>query len=220
MILEAITQGPGAQGIQTYVLEIALILLGAFLLGYLFRYFLNDKMKKRMKELEAAAAKNDDTEELEKLRSEHAQVVSQLEQKLEQTNARLGDVLSSKMDLERQLENAKNTPAEPATPPVENEPQVVSPSVLTNSSPDPLRKIEGIGPKIESLLHDGGIKSFADLSQSSPDAIRKVLVSAGANYAVHDPSTWPEQAQLAVDEKWDELADLQAHLKGGKRKKS
>jgi len=33
---------------------------------------------------------------------------------------------------------------------------------------------------------------------------------------MHDPSTWPNQSQLAADGKMDELKILQDNLKGGK----
>jgi hypothetical protein len=34
---------------------------------------------------------------------------------------------------------------------------------------------------------------------------------------MHTPTTWPQQAKLAADGKWDELKKLQDELKGGKK---
>ena len=82
--------------------------------------------------------------------------------------------------------------------------------------PDDLKKIEGIGPKIASLLNDAGIHTFAALAETRPDAIREILMAAGERFRIHDPSTWPDQARLAADGKWDELEKLQDILDGGR----
>lgn len=81
---------------------------------------------------------------------------------------------------------------------------------------DDLKKIEGIGPKIADLLNEAGIVSFADLAGSTPEAIQEILDKAGSKFNVHSPATWPAQAQLAADGKWDELKTLQDELIGGR----
>lgn len=83
---------------------------------------------------------------------------------------------------------------------------------------DDLTKIEGIGPKIAQLLNEDGIKSFADLAKAKSAKLKAVLEKAGARYRIHDPSTWAEQAKLALKGEWEKLAALQVELKGGKRK--
>lgn len=88
----------------------------------------------------------------------------------------------------------------------------------TAKKADDLKKIEGIGPKIASLLKADGILSFADLSKAKMEQLQAILKAAGPRFKMHQPTTWPEQAQLAADAKWDELASLQEELKGGKRK--
>lgn len=86
--------------------------------------------------------------------------------------------------------------------------------------PDDLTKIEGIGPKIAGLLTEGGIATFAQLAKADIERIREILVAAGSRYRMADPTTWPEQAQLAADGKWDELEKLQDILDGGRRPES
>ncbi len=81
---------------------------------------------------------------------------------------------------------------------------------------DDLTAIEGIGPKISELLQQAGIRTFADLAASTPERIREILTAAGNRYKVHDPTTWPQQAKLAAEGKWDELKALQDQLHGGK----
>lgn len=81
---------------------------------------------------------------------------------------------------------------------------------------DDLKLVEGVGPKIEGLLHDAGIKTWADLAGSDTDRLKAILDEAGSQYNMHDPSTWAKQAQLAHDGNWEELETYQEHLKGGK----
>jgi large subunit ribosomal protein L21 len=83
---------------------------------------------------------------------------------------------------------------------------------------DDLKMIEGIGPKIAEHLNAAGIVSFADLAATTADKVREILAEAGPRYASHDPETWPEQAKLAADGKFDELKAWQEKLDGGKEK--
>lgn len=81
---------------------------------------------------------------------------------------------------------------------------------------DDLKKIEGIGPKIEELLNAAGISSFAALAGTSSDKVKEVLSAAGARYAAHDPTTWPKQADMANKGEWEALEKWQDELDGGK----
>ena len=81
---------------------------------------------------------------------------------------------------------------------------------------DDLTKIEGIGPKINELLQDAGIASYADLAGTSPERIKEILSEAGGQFASHDPTTWPAQSEMARDGKWDELKTWQVQLDGGR----
>lgn len=79
--------------------------------------------------------------------------------------------------------------------------------------PDDLKKIEGIGPKIASTLVEAGIATFADLAKTKPAAISEIIAGVRGN---HVTDTWPAQAKLAADGKWDELKKWQDELDGGK----
>ncbi|NOX64154.1 MAG: hypothetical protein GXP42_19790 [Chloroflexi bacterium] len=85
--------------------------------------------------------------------------------------------------------------------------------------PDDLKTIEGIGPKISRILQDQGIDTFQRLAQTDAATLRHILDEAGIG-KIADPSTWPEQAALAAEGKWDELKALQNELKGGRRVRS
>ena len=79
-----------------------------------------------------------------------------------------------------------------------------------------LKTVEGIGPKIEKLLKDNGMPDLAALAVATEGRLREILAEAGSRYRMHDPSTWPEQATLAVTGEWDKLQELQDRLKGGR----
>lgn len=81
---------------------------------------------------------------------------------------------------------------------------------------DDLKKIEGIGPKLASILTENGIDTFKKLSAASVSSLEKILQSAGPRYKMFKPGSWPTQAKLAADGKWDELKKLQDKLDGGK----
>lgn len=85
------------------------------------------------------------------------------------------------------------------------------------SKKDNLKKIEGIGPKIEKLLNEAGVFTFSDLAKAKKTLLKEVLANAGSRFKMHDPTTWAEQAKLAAKGEWEKLDVLQKELKGGKR---
>ena len=93
---------------------------------------------------------------------------------------------------------------------------VSSSSASSGSLEDDLKKVEGIGPKIEEILKAAGIKTFAKLSETDASAIKEILKAAGPRFASKVPGTWPKQAGLAAAGKWDELKKWQDELDGGK----
>jgi len=84
------------------------------------------------------------------------------------------------------------------------------------AKPEDLKVVEGIGPKIESLLKNAGIKNWTELASTEVSRIQDILTSAGDRYRLADPGTWPKQAELAAAQKWTELKEYQDFLSGGK----
>jgi predicted flap endonuclease-1-like 5' DNA nuclease len=95
-------------------------------------------------------------------------------------------------------------------------PKAPAKAAATATAGDDLKKIEGIGPKIEAILKEAGLPTFAAVADSNAVAIREILSAAGPRYNSHDPETWAAQAALARDGKWDELKKWQDELNGGK----
>jgi len=77
---------------------------------------------------------------------------------------------------------------------------------------DDLTLIEGIGPKVNKLLNKADIFTFEQLAATNIEKLQVILASSGI--FLTDPSTWPEQAQLAAAGRWTELQALQEELKG------
>jgi predicted flap endonuclease-1-like 5' DNA nuclease len=96
---------------------------------------------------------------------------------------------------------------------VEPEPEILI-SEEEAPIPDDLKLIEGIGPKISSLLQEAGITTFVQLANTDISTIDEIIDTAGITMA--DPSSWPKQAKLAADGEWDALEKFQDELKGGR----
>ncbi|TDU43371.1 LSU ribosomal protein L21P [Gelidibacter sediminis] len=83
---------------------------------------------------------------------------------------------------------------------------------------DDLKKIEGAGPKAAEALIAAGVDTFAKLADMKPEAISEILTEASSRLAHIVTDTWPKQAKLAADGKWDELQVYQEKLDGGVEK--
>jgi predicted flap endonuclease-1-like 5' DNA nuclease len=94
-----------------------------------------------------------------------------------------------------------------------------SPASIRNPLPQDLQKVEGIGPRIATLLIEHDIYDLADLAQTPVERLREILSASGRRYNIADPATWPEQAALGAEGAWDALSALQANLKAGRRRK-
>jgi predicted flap endonuclease-1-like 5' DNA nuclease len=81
---------------------------------------------------------------------------------------------------------------------------------------DDLKIIEGIGPKINELLNENGITTFAHLANTSVEELKAILEKGGSRFTIHNPTNWPNQAELARDGKMEELEVLKEELINGK----
>tara|TARA_R110002051_G_scaffold324988_2_gene425028 strand:- start:14928 stop:15485 length:558 start_codon:yes stop_codon:yes gene_type:complete len=79
-----------------------------------------------------------------------------------------------------------------------------------------LKIVEGIGPKIEAMFQDAGIKTWQKLSDTNVADCQKILDSGGNRYKIHDPSSWPMQAKMCYEGKWAQLQKWQVEHKAGK----
>lgn len=184
-------------------------------------------------ELEAARA------ELASLNDTHAGEIASCEEKLADAEAEIGllrakievheapiievesaesdvTVLHPKVDAgASELESAPVSPAAVESAAVAAPVETAAPPPV--GPPDDLKKVEGIGPKIEGILHAAGITTFSKLAGTSVAALEKIVREDGGIRVAY-PDTWPQQAGLAAADKWDELTRFQDTLKGGRRR--
>ncbi|MBT8305528.1 MAG: 30S ribosomal protein S2 [Maribacter sp.] len=80
---------------------------------------------------------------------------------------------------------------------------------------DNLTKIEGIGPKAAEALVNADMDTYAKLAKGKADEIKEILTAASSRMAHLDPTSWPKQAKMAAEGKWDELKEWQDNAKGG-----
>jgi len=101
---------------------------------------------------------------------------------------------------------------------VGQEPQATAVAPLPLDSPtepDDLQRIEGIGPKISSILTAAGIVTFAQLANTDVAQLNKI-VREDAGIRIANPTSWPQQAQLAAAGDWAGLQTLQDRLIAGR----
>ncbi|MDO6492840.1 MAG: 50S ribosomal protein L21 [Cellulophaga sp.] len=113
------------------------------------------------------------------------------------------------------IENILASGAKKAAPKKEAAPKAEAKKAAPKKSAkaDDLKKVEGIGPKIAETLAAAGISTFAELAKTDAAKISEIIADVRGN---HVTDTWPAQAKLAADGKWDELKKWQDELDGGK----
>ena len=84
---------------------------------------------------------------------------------------------------------------------------------------DDFSHLDGVGPKISATLRSAGVKTFAKLAAKEVDDIKKILVAKNPSLLrLSDPTTWPEQAGMAADGRWENLKALKEGLKERRRR--
>ena len=126
----------------------------------------------------------------------------------------LGRSEPAETDAPRVEQKSTQAVSEPAPQPVVDESRVAE-VVETPVKPDDLVIIEGIGPKIASVLQENGITTFAQLAAADVASLRAILLAASLRLA--DPATWPDQARLAAEGRWSDLQAMQNGLRAGRK---
>ncbi|MCM4155572.1 50S ribosomal protein L21 [Gramella sp. AN32] len=133
------------------------------------------------------------------------------------TEILIGDITidgKKKSDSKKSEPKKEDKKAAPKAAPKKEESKKAAPK--KSAKADDLKKIEGAGPKAAEALVNAGVDTFAKLSKKSSEEIKEILTNESSSLAHLDPETWPKQAKLAADGKWDELKQLQDDLNGGK----
>ena len=69
---------------------------------------------------------------------------------------------------------------------------------FVNLERNDLKIIEGIGPKIESLLKVGHINNWEELAEAPLERIEKILEDGGDRFKLAIPASWSIQAKYAL----------------------
>ncbi len=106
--------------------------------------------------------------------------------------------LASKGDWQglMKLNEKQRAAAKPAAPRTE---------AAAAAPPDDLTQINGIGPRISSILNDGGITTYADLQRANTGELRQIIAVGGA-LPPSSLESWPTQAAYAAKGDWSGLA--------------
>jgi predicted flap endonuclease-1-like 5' DNA nuclease len=78
---------------------------------------------------------------------------------------------------------------------------------------DDLTQLSGIGPRMSSILAEGGVTSYDGLQHTSTDELRRI-VSAGGVLPPSSLETWPTQASYASKGDWRGLTEYNKRRRG------
>ncbi len=98
--------------------------------------------------------------------------------------------------------------AVPTPPPAPEPPKKVG--AWAKLKEDNLQFIEGIGPKMNEVLNDNGVSTWAKLADQDRDSLKAILAKYGDKYQIIEPGDWPRQAKFATDGDWDGLIKYQS----------
>ncbi len=182
------------------------------------------KIKKKLRSLQASledfkfqkSIANDMLQEQLELWDEHLKPYEQVYDRAKKKVKNRKKTISVLKKIVKQSKNKKKKPSKSRESgkknPVPAPARSASPAIKENN----LKKIEGIGPKIEELLKAAGIRTFSDLAATPVSKLKEILNAAGSRFQMHQPDTWPAQGDLAAQGMWQELEELQNKLNGGK----
>ncbi len=194
----------------THILEIIVMLLVAAILGFLIAWFLKKNKIEEMKAYIAALEEKNSRMQVDFRKNE--QLLIECQTRRAQKEKSLKECEEEIQRLKQELlekEKKEHVEAQVHTTQPDKKPEEIK--------DDDFTIIEGIGPKISSILKNVGITSFEDLSGLAKERILEILIEAeGTSYNRFDPGTWPQQAKLAAENKMEELREWQDKLKGGK----
>lgn len=80
--------------------------------------------------------------------------------------------------------------------------------------PQDLKRIEGIGPKIDAALKAQGYPTYASVAAATEDELRAAIKAEGVRFAP-SASSWARQAQFLAEGDEDGLKEFQDYLVGG-----
>ena len=192
---------------MSHTLEVCLWLLVAFLLGVLLGYIIWYKWRRMYLELQREHERL--SSQHRNLEKEHADLkykYEELEKDYQKKRTKVSALEGDVTILTNKLKACEEGQGQGKT--------AMGVAPLTGEKDD-LKKVEGIGPKIEELCNGIGIYTWRQLADTSVETLQKMLDDAGPRFQIANPGTWPKQAEMAANGEWDKLQEYQDFLDGG-----
>jgi len=192
-----------------------------FLMGLLTGWYLRAGSKKRIKELEQKLSQ--ERSQNYDIRKDLRKCDAETDQLKKRTSKLLKEI--EELDKGKQIINPLSAGVSEKAISVDGGLQDKQAAISSESSKDNfallldtnLQVIEGIGPRLESLLQENGIIRWSDLANKSTGELRALLDKHGNRYEVVNPDAWPKQAQMASKRDFDRLINFQ-HANDGSSK--
>lgn len=155
---------------------------------------------------------------------EQKNVISKIEnealkykEQIDLLQAKIGENNQLISDLQREIDRLKaaNIDIKQVSNFVASAP-LASVAVAKSNLVENLEKVKGIGPKINKLLHEHGVVNFSILAKTSTERLQEILNIGGADFTIHDPSTWAHQGDLIARGKLDEFEEYAHSITAGK----
>lgn len=136
-----------------------------------------------------------------------------LQQQNQQLQTALAAAKHTISELETSLQQTQTFLSEhppiPASPIAETQPATLPTVTLT----DDLTRLKGIGPRLEQIMHEAGIITYAQLTRMTGKELAATLEPSGILFSRAIVDSWPIQAKLAAEGKWEELRKYKSNLK-------
>jgi predicted flap endonuclease-1-like 5' DNA nuclease len=101
----------------------------------------------------------------------------------------------------------------------EKEQKITALKAKERAMQDDFTHLDGVGPKISATLRSAGVKTFTKLAAKEVDDLRGILVAENPSLLrLSDPTTWPEQAEMAAEGRWETLKTLQEGIRERRRR--
>lgn len=204
--------------LANHSIEITFFLTISFLAGFFVKHYLNKKLYKELAEYKQQLVNYQST-----FISTEEETIS-LKQTVQRQKQELQHLISSK-NSNNDITNFKKQLAEKDEEIVLLRSELVllkekelmiakkSTSEYLAIKKDDLKIIEGIGPKIEKMLFEAKIFTYEELKNQSPEKLSFIIIHLGGDrYKIHDPTSWPIQAEMAYIGNWTELKNYQKEL--------
>ncbi len=200
-----------------------------FLLGLLLGWWLWYRYKRMVADLENKISGHKRTiADLEAKLAACKSARADLEGDLALAKGRTREMESERDRYKKALDAKGSAPAAPAVPAAAVSSLAATPKAAPTPAAAPskpkgyaglkddnLQIIEGIGPKMESVLKENGVHTWSALGAKSTADLQGILGNYGDRYKIINPESWSRQAQLAASGEWMALSALQKELDGG-----